>query len=661
MHHTKKATAMRTAIVCFLCLGIFRGYCQDIIDEAPLHLQSSATSLTVTPKEKLIIVTRAGEIAYAATATSRWLKTYPVNNERDKFITGPLIDQANFFNNDTGFVSGFINNNRSYDIIYHTTDGGIKWKAVTFGKGGWVDDAVNLHNGEAWMSVSGDGIYYTSDYGINWKHSNFPEPKQRFAKIYFNTKKEGIIGSLWNLLAYTPDNCSTWQFLPTPLDQMAYKKTFTQDRPEIHRVAVLPGIFLVRQEELVFWSHRDTIEWKLLKGYDDFYTDAYHSGVYFKKDGKTIVKTDLSLKIQAEISLEYHVRDATCLNGKLFLYSGNKICKVDETNAISYYDLLTNEKKSIEPVLIGFGEKGTYGHIGAKVYTQKDYNEEWHYDFTLPFEVNGGELSMRNDFILYKKNDSLIFYSMATRMEDRTSLPDLFSDYTKEKITEINFEKGSQGCFHSHRNTMTYRQDCGIYAYEDVQIMEQRDAFPEAPPSFDERYILNFLQQLPKSLTVLPTIASLGISEKDYQQCKEDILAFKNAVSGEKNKKKKETRFSFRRNNLDFDRLLTLVDSVKALSPARLNTLLDNLSEIVSTTSNWTSIAFTNAKGQKLVLTHYYYEPNSIMFPWTVYLNGFSINVKSPLITDLVKKVYPALIQKKDNLDVLYRLVKQMY
>src|SRR6185503_5931568 len=100
-------------------------------DKAPLRFRSYAFGLCVNKNEQLVVATRIGEVAIASSVQSYWRRVDPVKTAKDGLTFGITLDQANFFNNDTGFVSGFVNEGRgAYDIIYHTSDGGNSWKKI---------------------------------------------------------------------------------------------------------------------------------------------------------------------------------------------------------------------------------------------------------------------------------------------------------------------------------------------------------------------------------------------------------------------------------------------------------------------------------------------------------------------------------------------------
>ncbi|MGO8056297.1 hypothetical protein, partial [Rhizobium leguminosarum] len=74
------------------------------------------------------MTTRIGEVGWAGSIKGEWLRR---DVTTDNNMLGTTLDQPNFFNKDTGFVSGFINSKSGkYDIIYHTTNGGVKWTPV---------------------------------------------------------------------------------------------------------------------------------------------------------------------------------------------------------------------------------------------------------------------------------------------------------------------------------------------------------------------------------------------------------------------------------------------------------------------------------------------------------------------------------------------------
>src|SRR5690349_10866111 len=134
---------MRTLLLSFATILLFTYLRAQTNGRPILQFQSYLVNLTVTKQENLILSTRAGEVAIADSIFGDWRQINPVGSKQVG-MPGVIIDNANFFNKDTGFVSGFISNNGQYNIIYKTEDGGRNWTPVDFGQSGWVDKAVNL-------------------------------------------------------------------------------------------------------------------------------------------------------------------------------------------------------------------------------------------------------------------------------------------------------------------------------------------------------------------------------------------------------------------------------------------------------------------------------------------------------------------------------------
>ncbi|TAL45505.1 MAG: hypothetical protein EPN92_07455 [Chitinophagaceae bacterium] len=577
-----------------------------------------------------------------------------------------MIDQANFFNKDTGFISGFIHGkNGKYNLIYHTTDGGVKWTAINFGQDGWVDDAVNIDNGEAWLSVAGSGIAYTTDYGFTWDKFNIPEIRQRFSSIFFNTNRQGIIGSLWNYLAYTENNCETWKLLPTPLDQKAYDKTNKSSRPEFTSVAMIGDYFLVKQEDLVFYSKKDSINWIWLKEYDDFYTDPINSALFFKTSKGNYIRSDYNLAPIYTYENTVQGYDSKCKNGSLFIVGNNKMQQLNTSNQVLSALFTANQSSDIEPITIGYISNGSIGVLNGKVYQQKDYKGNWSFLFDFPIPVDQGTLTLidNNKILFNSNNDSLFYFNLSGKEVDRKSKSGIVENFYKAGIKELIFSEGSQGCFHSYADQLKYVHENGNYVSTDEESFGSKHsmALPDNDEEIEEIPVNDFANKMPQLFNAanLASINDLGFTESEYQQCKKDILDFKSSLVSAK--RSKETKFYFNKNNIDFERLISLVDSIKSLGVQLLNQSLFNLSNMWSTTTFWKKIQLVNNNNETLSIISRYYEPNAFYFPWTVSLNGYSITTTNIEIIKFLERVYPSFLSENDRIDILYTLVKNLY
>ena len=649
--------------ICLLVTILITNFLFSQTSAIPLNFNSYAIKLGVAKDESLVLTTRAGEVGLSKSYQSEWYRSQPKIEEN---YLQPTLEQPIFFNKDTGFLTGFIHGkDRKYNLIYHTTNGGQEWTTINFGQDGWVDDAINLDNGEAWLSVAGSGIAYTTDYGLTWKKLVIPEVKQRFAKIFFNAKREGIIGSLWNLLAYTGNNCETWELIPTPLDQKAYNKTNKNSRPEFNHVAIFSDVLLVKQEDLVFYSKKDSINWVWLNEYNDFYTDPYNTALYFKTIGGKIIRADYDLRpIYTYENIEIGF-DTKCKNGNLFIVSNQKIQKLNPDNVASSSLFHTNSSSGIEPTVIGYTQNGTIGILKDKAYAQKDYNGRWEYIFTFPFSVENGKLSLiEYNLVLYdREDDSLFYFDLSGNSVVKRSKKKMISDFSIQGIKSLTFNCGSRGCFHYYTDELKYENDNGSFVSTGIisSGTKHKNTLPNHDEEIDEQIISDFVKCIPLLFDKahFASIKDLEFTEKEYEKCKQDILDFKASLQSAK--KKKETKFTLDRNNIDFDRLLSLVDSVKNLDKEHLNPVLFDLSEIWSTTTDWKGIELVNNKNETLYITNNYYETNAFNFPWIIRLNGYVFSTTNVEINKFLAKAYPSFISSKGRVEILYTLIKRIY
>ena len=630
-----------------------------------INFRSSAVSICLTPAHGVFLATRVGEVATPGDQPGTWREANPENGHG--FLSEPLIDNINFFNNDTGFVSGFIQDGKSrYDIYYRTTDGGQHWEKRHFPDPGWVDEAVHLNNGKAWASVSGSGhIDYSTDYGLTWQQISVPHPQERYASIFFNDQGEGLIGSLWNVIAYTVDNGRTWRDLPTPLSQHAYQKTNIGARPEINKVAVFSSFLLVEQEGQLFVTAKDNIYWKRLP-YDGFVADNNSSTLFFTK-GSRVIRAGRDLSPAATYTIKTLPRASGYNNGQLAIWTGGELTTIDRDGAIASTPLYSSDSKVRNPVAIGFDfTEGSIGYMGGKLYTQKDFDSDWVYKETLPFPVQDRPLQMvgRDTLLVTGPGDSLLYFNLRTRKSTHTTATALLTGFCSQSVQKVVFETGSQGCFHYYTNNIVYERKGNTFELQDNAAIggEDKDHLTGYPDEFPASALDSFVHQLPAALRVLPTIHSIGIDARDYDRCRRDILKFQAYVkAGKPNRDNREKGFWLSQNNIDFGRLLSLTDSVASMQPETIDSLLYHTSTMWSTTINWTGVQLIGKNGETLLVRNEYYEPNSLHFPWIVSVSGYQIAKNIVSVNQFIDMVYPHFFDNNSHADIMECFVKYLY
>jgi hypothetical protein len=423
----------------------------------------------------------------------------------------------------------------------------------------------------------------------------------------------------------------------------------------------------VKQEDIVFWTERDSIDWKELKSVSNFYTDVDNSALYLQNASGVFLKVDEQLKTIASFSVAENCYDATCKNGNLFIMAGQKLIKLSAGNKIESNFIYGNDTVSVKPSNFGYTSSGIWGNIAQKIYRQKEYKEAWEYQFDLPFTVDSGSLRMMGDdrIVLYSKNDTLYYYNIYSGTVRKKKSIDIMNDFCSAEIEKITFSKGSQGCFHGYEDKMIYLENNGsFYLFEESDKEANRETkLADNNKSILTKDVNTFIKKLPSVLYKQATISDLGFTNAHYEACRKGIIEFKNSIEQKKVKTRKLEKggFEFYKNNLDFDRLLALVDSIKNIDSTLLYNTLMGLSQNWSTTSNWQTIKFENRNHQLLTIINTYYEPNAFGFPWTINIDGFTCFTTCIDINLFIKKVYPLFLDDSRKVDVLYTLVKRMY
>ena len=658
---------MRTLLV-FLLIACFFQYSTSFAqtaEKALIHIDGYPC-LGVTKNEKLLIATRIGEVAFADSIKGFWQKL-KVNPQSGFLLNSALLDNVCFFNADTAFVAGYISNKDQHNIIYHTIDGGKSWKPIEFGLDGYVNDAAFLDNGEAWLGVGEKGIAYTSNYGFTWTSFSFPNKKEGFTRIYFNKKREGIIGSLWNEMAYTRDNCNTWISIPTPLSQKKYNKTIIGTRPQINGVAIFNDYLLVKQEELVFYSKKDTVNWILMRGYTDFYTDSENSALFFKTSKGDFVKCDSRLQVVSTCNNISNSFTATCRNGSLFILGDKRLWQINAGNKLIETPIYTNDVTDLKPQIFRYALSGNWGNRGSKVYKQQGTNGPWEYAFTLPFATDSGYLSMKDtaNILFSRRDDSLFYYSISDAKVKRTTKKEMMESFCANGIKKIIFSKGSQGCFHNVSSELVYEIEDGRFVLSGKidKGGGHSNYLKDNDDEIDQQVVEEFVKKIPAIYKKRATINDLEFTQKDYDACKRNIMAYKTYLENKgsaKNAKEKGCAFIFWVNNLDFSKLISLVDSVKTVDQNVLNDALLS-SEFWSTTSFSAKIKLVNTNNEVLEIKSIYYEANAFYFPWSMELNGVVSTNTAIEINRFLKDVFPNFLDSSNKVDLIQNIVKELY
>lgn len=630
--------------------------------DLPLYFKTADIKLGVGKDGCLALTNTVGEVGLTGSITGDWRRIDFGKGTTDIFRSAALETPC-FFNKDTGFVSGYISSDRGRDNIYRTTDGGKKWQAVKFGQDGGVDDAVNNDNGEAWLSVRGSGMAYTTDYGLTWKKFKFPEKWKQYTHIFFNTNRQGIIGSTYNTIYYTPNNCNTWKKLPSPLDQKKYNKTNRTSEPSFTRVAIFKDYFLAAQENLVFYSKRDVVNWVWLPDYTDFFTEADNSALFFKAKDRNYIRVNDNFKPVHSFDVDRATYDAKCKNGSLFVVCRETMVQLTPENDIvsTVYKGKTAFNK--EPVYIGHRNNiGDIGVLDNRIFERPQYNVAWKYLFTLPIPLDSSlNINIADTCLLYYHgDDSLFYFNFAGELLKKTSKRTMLANFRKNGIKQIVFKREVTGHEYHELAKLHYSNLGNEYAL--TPSLSDTIKMPGVKERIGVKEVNDFVDQLPRiyNSTHMTSVEELGFSENDYEQCRKDILEFQASLS---KKGYKETSFTFNRNNLDFNRLLSLVDSIKYMDTNMVaGCLMNHYAWFFERTMHYAKkIELLNNDNEVLSIVGYDSNPDAFYLNWAINLNGYTTHTVDLTINSFIKNIYPSFLDAPNKVWLLHTFVKVLY
>jgi hypothetical protein len=599
---------------------------------ARLPINGGVSELGISPSEEIWIATKAGNIYYTKQIGDLWklgpFGTYDLFN----MGSGETFERINFFTEDTMMISGFIQENGKENFIYWSANHGKKWDKVVFGESSWLDAAYINTKGSAWTSGSSQLIYNTKDYGKSWTTFDKVEQKGnlRFSTIYFEkNEKTGLFGSFWNVLYRTKDNCTTWEKLPTPLDQNKYQKLSEEERPEILKVRILGFYYIINQEDKIYFSKSDSIVWKDLPNLIDFEVSD---------DGKLYtINKDLSVELfdssftklwRSEKKLDDPPRAIAVKNGKLFALTLNNIYRISP-DKFTVSNLFTDEIPIPEPYNKVSYNGNDFGVDGSDILKYDKNKNQWERYITAEFSISNATIfeeklivtdnSLKQHFIVNENNKTLEKFDLPVRLFDTRS----------NKITEFHFENGSQGCFHHINERRSYKLKGD--KFELVKNTSKSDFLSGITKEIDEPTINNLL-------TIIDTSRYIKVSISDLNITKSDVEEFKVFVDNEEQKIKKsgidrfsyyDNLYSFPGEYTDFKVYKNIADSLFSLPDEFINDAFWKEYGNWSTTSNWRRLIFVFQDGKKLVVENSDDKPNYLYTPWTVDFEGLKFKTNS--------------------------------
>jgi photosystem II stability/assembly factor-like uncharacterized protein len=595
---------------------------------AELDIQGRVNEISVSPDEKIWLVTAIGNIYYTVNIDSNWHYGKPIFESTDEFgLDNPHLERISYFSKDTAIMTGYISvSKKEYkkNGYYLTIDAGKTWKLLDFGGDSWIYNVFVNRQGNAWMGGSSGDIFFSKDFGQHWKKLNSPyNSSSRMNSIFMLNSTKGISGALHNDIYTTSDNWKSNKKIKTPYDQKKYSTPNGYSDDRIEKILIWNNFIVVNQSGHIFYTDINNIDWQPfpIKIYD-FELD---------NDSKTLVAISDSLKIVSLTSpTEFHLLtdkqlssypiDIKIVNGSLYVVSsGYEVYKVNK-NELKRSIPYTIDKKIEEPEIVKQGTKLVWGTNGNQIYLADDNKRDWYRENALDFYIRDFRLLNDSVAILWDGKKNNYIYSLSNHTPKQYFPEAPLKTFLASPIKTFIINSGSQGCFHSYNDEVRYER-------VNDSIFKTSTA---SANGFREKKSSNFKNKISSSvLTTLLTDISSNPSAiptfKDFHITDSDKKNYLTMVDNELKSKKRDY----------FDRKKKINKNFYYSVPAMLDTLDNSIIQSVlnqteggwSTTSNWFTVQIINQNNDTLnIVRSYYMKTLPWNLPWKFEYNGQHFN-----------------------------------
>ncbi len=606
---------------------------------AELDISGRINQISVSPDEKIWLVTAIGNIYYTNNIDSNWHYAKPIFKSTDKLdIENPHLDRISYFNKDTAIMTGYISaSTKEYkkNGYFLTKDAGNTWKLLDFGGDSWIYNVIVDKQGNAWMGGSSGEIFFSKDFGQHWEKLNSPYNSfSRMHCIFMLNSTTGISGALQNEIYTTSDNWKSNKKIKTPYDQKKYNipNGYTDNR--IEKILIWNNYIVVNQNGHIYYSELNKIYWKPfpIKIFD-FELD---------NDSKTLFAISDSLKIVSLTSpTEFHLVtdkqlpsypiDIKVVNGSLFVISsGYEVYKVDKnglTRSIPY----TEDKKIEEPEILKQGTKLVWGTNGNQIYLADDNKRDWYREKALDFYIKDFRLLNDSIAILWDGFKNNYIYSLSDHKPKLYYPETPLKTFLTSPIKSFVINSGSQGCFHSYDDEVRYESvnDSILETTKTYSNKDQEIKSSNFNNKINSSTLTNVLNDINSNPSAIPTFKDFHITESDkknYLTMVDNELKNKGTDYFEKNKK------------INKDFYYSVPAMLDTLNNSIISTIYNQPEGWSSTTNNWFSIQIINQNNETLnIVRSYYVKTLPWNLPWKFEYNGQYFNCYNIELSRLIK------------------------
>jgi len=623
---------------------------------AELDIQGRVNEISVSPDEKIWLVTAMGNTYYTDNIDSNWHYGKPLfeKSEDDYSVNNPHLERISFFNKDTAIMTGYISiSKKEYrkNGYYLTTDAGKNWKLLDYGGNSWIYTIYTDKEGNAWMGGVSKELYYSNDFGKSWTTIKLPYKScDRTYGIFMSNSKTGVASSDDNEIITTNNNWKTVYHLETPLDQKKYQTDESQGYVDkrISKIIIWSNYLVVNQNGHIFYSNKDKIEWMSFPiRVVDFEIDNDSKQLFAVTDSLRIVSFSTPSDFQTFTSerLTNYPIDVKVSNSSLFIVSNSydvyKVNKYGLRKSIPY----TTDKKISEPRIVKEGTNLTWGVNGNQIYLFENKNPDWYRENSLDFGVSDFMLLSDSVAILWDGIRNNYIYSLKDHLAKIYFPESPLKNFLASPVKAFTINSGSQGCFHSVSNTVSYEEaNDSTFATSKVSVNHYQDKEPSKFKNKVSRSPLsNSLMNINLNPSEIPSLKDFQINDQD----KKNYLSMV-----DKRLKGKDDDYLDRKKKVNKEFYYSVPSMLDTLDNAIISTILNQREGMWSTTSNWFTIQILNQNNDTINISRNYYVTTLPWnLPWQFEFNGLNFNCYSIDFSRFINSCIPDNFMDKGIFD----------
>ena len=506
---------MKQQMIIVISLLAIMAYAQEDYRER-INLNWSKTELAISPKGQIALGTNT--TIYVTDAPEKGWRGIPISVNKSSSIEDLCWSSENVL------IASMEGKLYAWEIADDGT-----FKPLVMSNAPKAYDLRSDGHGLVWAWGLSSKVFYSSDSGRSWNevaHIQELEDLDHYINdLYFdNNGKRGLIGSNYNELYLTRDNCKTLQRIPTPLDQKAYQQgEEAAKRTRINKVRILGDYYIVEQDYKAFITSTKDIRWRPTNGSDtandiDVMSNRF---IVIRPDAGTVRLLDKRLKLVNEFKVP---------EKKIDIALGDDMYIIDETSlhkcgilGNQRYELLRTDRE-IDPMHAD--ERSDIFTIDGQEFYFDNYDlivkskatGKWYRYMTFDFEpfkpfVDKGKVFLYDSYSDYEKT----LYQL--NLKEKTMKPFEWPSemFGRKKVVGMQVIYSVIGCFVNSGINKQYRLEGDELVWvKDYTIgNERRNAYPELPKQFKASDIQQLVRLIDESRSHEQAYTDTLITDED--------------------------------------------------------------------------------------------------------------------------------------------------